>query len=74
MYTIIRNGTVVTAEKSFKADILIEDEKIVEIAESIKIDDCRVIDAEDMLVMPGGVDPHVHLDLPMAGTISSDDH
>lgn len=74
MYTIIRNGTIVTAEKSFKADILIEDEKIVEIAESIKVDDCRVIDAEDMLVMPGGVDPHVHLDLPMAGTISSDDH
>ena len=74
MKTIIKNGTLVTAETSFKSDILIEDELIIQIAESIDVDDADVIDAAGKFVLPGGVDPHVHLNLEMAGTVSSDDY
>lgn len=74
MKTIIKNGTLVTAEKMWKADLLIEGETISRIAIDIQDPEAEIIDAEGMLVMPGGVDPHVHLALPMFGTISSDDH
>lgn len=74
MKTIIKNGKLVTAEASFLSDILIEGEKISQIAESIDTDDANVIDAAGKLVLPGGVDPHVHLHLEMAGTVSSDDY
>jgi len=72
--TIIKNGTLVTAETSFKADVLIEGETIQEIAESINFDDAKIIDASEKLVLPGGIDPHVHFELEMMGTVSSDDH
>lgn len=74
MRTIIKNGTVVTAEKSFKADILIEGETIAQIAPSIEAVDTKIIDANGLLVLPSGIDPHVHLDMEMMGTVSSDDH
>jgi len=72
--TLIRNGTVVTSEKSIPADILIDGEKIREIAADIPIDTTdRVIDASGMLLLPGGIDVHTHLDMPFGGTTSSDD-
>jgi dihydropyrimidinase len=71
---IIKNGTLITASETFSADILITGEKITEIGSNINIPDAEIIDAIGMLVMPGGVDPHVHLELPMFGTVSSDDH
>ena len=74
MKTIIKNGKLVTAEASFLSDILIEGEKISQIVESIDTDDANVIDAAGKLVLPGGVDPHVHLHLEMADTVSSDDY
>ncbi len=75
MKTLIRNGTLVTASETFQADILIEGEKISAIANSLPVPaDCKVIQADGKLVMPGGVDVHVHLDLPMFNTVSSDDH
>lgn len=74
MKTLVKNGTIVTAEASIKGDILIEGEVITQIGESIQTDEGRVIDAQDKLILPGGVDPHVHLHLEMAGTISSDDY
>jgi dihydropyrimidinase len=74
MPTLIQSGTLVTAEAVFEADILIDGGKIVEIATGISPEDKKVIDAAGHLVLPGGVDAHVHLDLPMFGTISSDDH
>jgi len=71
---IIKNGTLITASETFSADILITGEKITEIGSNINIPGAEIIDAIGMLVMPGGVDPHVHLELPMFGTVSSDDH
>lgn len=74
MKTLIKNGTVITAEITRKADILVEDETIRRIDEYIEDDEATIVDASGLLVLPGGVDPHVHLELPMAGTISADDH
>jgi dihydropyrimidinase len=71
---LIRGGTLVTATDTFKADILIEDEKIGRIGPDLETDSAQVVDASGKLILPGGVDPHVHLDLPMFNTVSSDDH
>ena len=72
--TIIKNGTLITASDTFTADILIEGEKIALIGQNLDIPDAKIIDATDKFIMPGGVDPHTHFDLPMFGTVSSDDH
>ena len=74
MKILIKNGTVITAEVTRKADILVEDEIIRRIDDNIEHPEAEIVDAEGLLVLPGGVDPHVHLDLPMIDTISSDDH
>src|SRR5688572_7249869 len=74
MATLIKNGTLVTASETFEADILIEGEKITRIGQDLQHSNTDVIDAAGKLIMPGGIDPHVHLDLPMFDTVSSDDH
>ena len=74
MKTLIKNGTLVTASETFTSDILIEDEKITRIGLDLEIDSAHRVDATGKLVMPGGIDPHVHLDLQMFDTVSSDDH
>jgi len=75
MTLVIRAGTLITTGETYQADILVEDEKISLVGQNILIPKgAEVIDASGKLVMPGGVDPHVHLDLPMFGTVSSDDH
>ena len=71
---LIKNGSLVTASETFEADILVEDEKISLIGKELQHPNAGVIDAAGKLIMPGGIDPHVHLDLPMFGTVSSDDH
>ena len=74
MTTLIRNGTVVTSNDTRRADILIEGERIREIAPGISPESAdRVINAAGMLLMPGGIDVHTHLDMPFGGTTSSDD-
>jgi dihydropyrimidinase len=74
MKTLIKNGTLVTASDTFQSDILIEDESIARIGLNLQVDPDHLVDATGKLVLPGGVDPHVHLDLPMFDTVSSDDH
>ena len=74
MKKIIKSGTLITAADTFPADILIEGEKITSIGEKIDIPDAEMIDASGKLILPGGIDPHTHFDLPMFGTVSSDDH
>jgi dihydropyrimidinase len=74
MTTLIKNGTCVTASETFQADLLIEGETIARIGQHLHHPGAEIIDATGKLILPGGVDPHVHLDLPMFGTVSSDDH
>ncbi|HLK21936.1 MAG TPA: dihydropyrimidinase [Bryobacteraceae bacterium] len=74
MSILIRNGTVVTTEKSFPADILVEGEKIKEVRAGIPANAAgTVLDATGLLLLPGGIDAHTHLDMPFGGTTSSDD-
>jgi dihydropyrimidinase len=75
MDKLIKNGIVVTATESVAADLLIMDGKVVALGDNFEIPvSCEIIDAKGKLILPGGVDVHVHLDLPMFGTVSSDDH
>ncbi|MDD8024016.1 MAG: dihydropyrimidinase [Paracoccaceae bacterium] len=71
MTTVIKNGTIVTADLTYKADVLIEGGQIIEIGQGLKGD--TVLDATGCYVMPGGIDPHTHLEMPFMGTYSSDD-
>jgi dihydropyrimidinase len=73
MRTLIRNGRIVTAVDDYKADILIEDEIISVIGAKLEMEADRVIDASGKLVIPGGIDPHTHMELPFGGTQASDD-
>ena len=74
MSILIKNGTLITAADTFPSDILIDGEKILRIGLDLNAESAQVIDATGKLILPGGVDPHVHLDLPMFDTVSSDDH
>ena len=71
MSTVIKNGTIVTADLTYTADVEIEGETIVEIGPDLSGD--TVLDATGCYVMPGGIDPHVHLEMPFMGTYSTDD-
>ena len=71
MVTVIKNGTVVTADLSYQADVLIDAGKIIEIGMNLTGD--KELDATGCYVMPGGIDPHTHLEMPFMGTYSSDD-
>lgn len=70
MDLIIKNGKVVTADKTVIADVGIKGEKIVKIEKNLKADGARVIDAKGKYVFPGGIDMHVHLNLFFCGTYS----
>jgi dihydropyrimidinase len=72
--TIIKSGTLITAAETYSADILIDGEKIAMIGKGLPEEGTEIINAEGKLVMPGGVDPHTHFDLPMFDTITADDH
>lgn len=74
MKLLIKNGTLITASDTFRSDILIEGQTISRIGLDLEVDSAQVIDASGKLILPGGVDPHTHFDLPMFGTVSSDDH
>lgn len=73
MNKIIRNGTIVTASETYRADILIKNGKIDTIGSALKDDGAEEIDAKGCYVFPGGVDPHTHLEMPFGGTVSKDD-
>jgi dihydropyrimidinase len=71
MTTVIKNGTIVTADLTYKADVLVDQGRIVEIGQNLAGD--KVLDATGCYVMPGGIDPHTHLEMPFMGTYSADD-
>ena len=69
--TLIRGGTVVNADLSERADVLIKDGKIIAVGLGLSGD--TVIDAGGCYIMPGGIDPHTHMDMPFMGTTTADD-
>jgi dihydropyrimidinase len=68
---VIKNGTIVTASDTYKADIGIKNGIIIEIGQNLDCSD--IIDATNKLIIPGGIDSHTHLDMPFGGTFTSDD-
>ncbi|MFY8106824.1 MAG: dihydropyrimidinase [Elstera sp.] len=74
MALLIRGGTVVTAETSTRADVLCEGDKIIAVGPNLEAPaGAEIIDAGGQYVMPGGIDPHTHMELPFMGTVASED-
>ncbi len=70
---LIKNGRIITAVDDYFADVFIDGERIAAIGKDLQMDADKVIDAKDRLVIPGGIDPHTHFDMPFGGTTSADD-
>ena len=71
---LIRGGTVVNADRAFRADVLCRDGRIVAVGEGLSTPaGATVVDAGGQYVMPGGIDPHTHMQLPFMGTVTMDD-
>jgi len=74
MSLIIKGGTVVNADASARADVLVSDGIVVAVRENLEVPSgAEVIDASGQYVMPGGIDPHTHMQLPFMGTVASED-
>ncbi len=75
MNILIKNGTIVTSDRTFSSDIYIYDNKITQIGNSLNISESidKTIDAKGFYIFPGGIDPHVHMHLPTPAGYSSDD-
>jgi dihydropyrimidinase len=74
MGILIQHGTVINADSTTQADVLIEGERIAAVAPNLDPTGHTLIDATGLLVMPGGIDVHTHLDMPFGGTTSADDY
>jgi dihydropyrimidinase len=72
MSLVIKGGTVIAADRAYVADVLVEGEAIAGIGRDLKGD--KTLDATGCFVMPGGIDPHTHLDMPFMGTNSADNY
>ena len=72
MSILIQNGRIVTATEDFIGDVFIEGEKVVAVGQNLPYSADQTIDASGKIVFPGGIDPHVHLEMPFMGTFSSD--
>jgi dihydropyrimidinase len=70
---LIRNGRIITATDDYFADVLCDRGRIVAIGRDLDVANARIIDAGGRWVIPGGVDPHTHFDMPFGGTFSADD-
>jgi dihydropyrimidinase len=74
MTVLIKGGTVVNADRSMRADVLCEDGLIAVVGENLDSPKgATVVDAGGQYVMPGGIDPHTHMQLPFMGTVTSED-
>ncbi|MCP5090377.1 MAG: dihydropyrimidinase, partial [Gammaproteobacteria bacterium] len=74
MTVLIKGGTIVNAEQSFRADILCQDGVITAVGENLDAPArATLVDAGGQYVMPGGIDPHTHMQLPFMGTVTSED-
>src|SRR5881396_3897479 len=73
MSVLIKGGRVVTPADDYVGDVYAEGERITLIGESLDVQADKVIDATGKYVLPGGIDPHTHLDMPFGGTVTIDD-
>ena len=74
MTVLIKGGTIVNAEQTFRGDVLCQDGRITAVGEGIDAPgDATVVDAGGQFVMPGGIDPHTHMQLPFMGTVTTED-
>ncbi len=74
MSILIKNGTVVSDGQRKKVDVYCENSQIKAIGQNLEISNStQVIDAQDCYVIPGGIDPHTHMQLPFMGTVASED-
>src|SRR5688572_27116732 len=73
MTTLIKNGRIITATDDYIADVFIDGETVKMIGKDLPVKAEKTIDATGKLVIPGSIDPHVHMELPFGGTVSSDD-
>lgn len=71
MSIVIKNGTVVTADMTYEADVRVDGGKIEVIGPNLIGD--QQLDATGCYVMPGGIDPHTHLEMPFMGAFTKDD-
>ena len=71
--TVIKNGRIITAADDYFADILVEDDRIKLIGQNLQLKADRTIDAGGKYVIPGGIDCHTHMELPVGTVVSSDD-
>jgi len=72
MRTLIKGGTIINADSTTHADVLVDGERIVSIGEGLAVEADRTIDATGKWVIPGGIDPHTHMELPFGGTFAKD--
>src|SRR5512132_2315522 len=72
MRTLIKNGTIVNADATTRADVLIDGEKIAQIGNDMAVSVDRTVDAADKWVIPGAIDVHTHMELPFGGTFAKD--
>jgi dihydropyrimidinase len=70
---LFSGGTIVSADGTYGADVLVEDEKIVAVGTDLAPEGAEVVDASGRLVMPGFIDGHTHMDMPFGGTVTADD-
>ena len=74
MSIFIRGGTVVNADRAFKADVVCFGDKIIAVGDHLDVPaHATVIDASGQYIMPGGIDTHTHMQLPFMGTVAADD-
>jgi len=74
MSVLIQGGTVVNADHTFRADVLCQDGLIAAVGENLDAPgDTTIVDAGGQFVMPGGIDPHTHMQLPFMGTVTTED-
>jgi dihydropyrimidinase len=73
MGTLIKNGIVVTASDTFRADVRVVGGRVAELGAALDRPGDEIVDAAGCYVMPGAIDAHTHLDMPFMGTCSTDD-
>ena len=71
---LIQGGTVVNADCSERADVLVDGDRIVAVGADLPVPTgAQTLDATGRLLLPGGIDPHTHMQLPFMGTVAVDD-